>query len=138
MVADHYQEFNRWLRSPHLPHHGSRSNLCTKPCCSDTPWPGRARFPRCYPAQQQTIRLYPDHTDGEQELQPDKRQRISSIPEPASTQLLSSNKVYCVRPSQPPQLHVPDRREKLLHRNKMPPRQDRVIQATLAPWIELR
>jgi len=88
--------------------------------------------------QQQTVRLYPDHTDGEQELQPDKRQRFSTLPEPASTQLLSSNTVYCVRPSQPPQLHVPDRREQLLHRNKLPPRQDRVLQATLASWIELR
>ena len=34
--------------------------------------------------------------------------------------------------------HVPDRREQLLHRNKLPPRQDRVLQATLASWIELR
>ena len=83
------------------------------------PW-SISNKPRRAP-QQQTLRLHPDHTDGEQELQPDKRESFSSLPEPASAKLLSADEVHRVRPSQPSQLHVPDRRERLLQRNKLQP-----------------
>ena len=102
--------------SPSVPYNRSRDPhpLSDNNCA--TRWSNFTEPPSRLPPQQQTVRLYLDNSDGKQEFQPDKPESFCAFLESACAQLLSSNTVYCVRPSQPPELHVPDGREQLLQR----------------------